>query len=828
MRYWLKTNMTVSFDGRLDALVNSIQNQTCSTGTMKVFITEGLRSLRTEILDFDRVTAESRQAQQISDTLRLQLDAEHEHTQRLQDQINALEISDEALNARNVQLERQLAEIHGTTETNVARSSGFEQELAEMRQQVKLIDAERSTASNDNHRLTIERDEFKKQLELAHKEKMEELQTKDKRINELERTCAQLENSNADLQVLFEQQQGEISHHPCAIEALRQEIESERTEERDRATSVAQIARNEIKALQRDQKALREQLGESQDDELRLKESQNTLLAERDALRSQNAELRAAQEAIKDQILRIEEESEQKTREYEESVNSLRGQQDRANAALKEAEAKLKREDAEHQKKLDFDRKKFESTVQTLVLEVDKGKATTVNTVHSQQQAIQLSASHEASSGFIYNSHFGSNRKKVNRHNNPVLGTVASSGAPADQNVPSTIVAGDQNKDVENDQMLFGDRPNDFIGSPNSKDDMDGTIRDPVAKQVAETQEIPGLTFDVIDFNSQIGPAAQNEAECPTMKSTDGSSLSIVNSDDLDQLQEGSQPCSPARLSGHNSAPAHQPASDTRVVETPMHSDNMSNPDSHSLRSQDCPRSQANTASRMMPPPGKASSHFNQRNSSAVVAHPESARAAAYERPWKPIRRSEQSSPDFMHSQSSASRHTYAEFDHGEPGHDEEAVDKPHDPKIVGSQKRKGRAETGQGVKRMRTSSTSLSNTSSELQSDAPCASKPSADDLRSRFRKSSTQRPVSSARFRHPPGSSGIAHDSPSRASPSGIFTQSRNKLSSTSRSSAAAPGRASSRRSGPNHHLTSDRQTRSKSKSFRSDGEPSADIMP
>tara|TARA_R110002003_G_scaffold62_9_gene5627 strand:+ start:10378 stop:12816 length:2439 start_codon:yes stop_codon:yes gene_type:complete len=812
--------MTNSFDGRLDALVNSIQNQICSTGTMKAFITEGLRKLRTEILDFDRVTAESRQAQQTSDILRQQLEAEQEHTQGLQNQINALEISDEALNARKVQLEKQLAEIHGTTETNDAKSSGFEQELAELRQQVKLIDAERSTAStasNDNHRLKIERDEFKKQLELAHQEKMEGLQTKDKKINELERTCAQLENSNADLQVLFEQQQGEISQHPCAIEALRQEIESERIEERDRATSVAQIARNEIIALQRDQKVLREQLGESQDDDLRLKESQNTLLAERDALRSQNAELRAAQEAIKDQILRIEEESEQKARDYEESVNSLREQQDRANAALKEAEAKLKREDAEHQKKLDFDRKKFESTVQTLLLEVEKSKATTVNTVHSQQQAIQLSASHEASSRSVYNSHSGSNRKKVNRHNNPVLGTVALSGAPADQNVPSTIVAGDQNRDVENDQMLFGDRPNDFVGSRISQDDIDRTIRDPVAEQVAETQEIPGLTFDIIDFNSQIGRAAQNEAERLTVKSTDVSSLSIVNSDELDQLQEDSQPWSPARLSGHNSASAHQPASD-----------NMSNSDSLSLRSQDRPRSQANTASRMMPPPEKASRHFNQRNSSAVVAHQNSAPAAAYERRSQPLRRSEQSSPDFMHSQSSVSRHTYAEFEHGEPGRDEQAVDKPHDPKIVGSQKRNGRAETGQGVKRMRTSSTSLSNTSSELQSDAPFASKPSADDMRSRFRKSSTQRPVSSARFRHPPGSSSVAPDSPSRASPSGISTQSRNKLSSTSRSSAAAPGRASSRRSGPNHRLTSGRQTRSKSKSFRSDRAPSADIMP
>ncbi|KAH7069910.1 hypothetical protein BKA63DRAFT_91634 [Paraphoma chrysanthemicola] len=61
--------MQKGFDTRIDGLSSSIQVNVCSTATLEESIAEQLRKLRTEIMEFEKITAENWQAQETTEVL---------------------------------------------------------------------------------------------------------------------------------------------------------------------------------------------------------------------------------------------------------------------------------------------------------------------------------------------------------------------------------------------------------------------------------------------------------------------------------------------------------------------------------------------------------------------------------------------------------------------------------------------------------------------------------------------------------------------------------------------------------------------------------------
>ncbi|KAH7074084.1 hypothetical protein FB567DRAFT_189548 [Paraphoma chrysanthemicola] len=138
--------MQKDFDTRIDGLSTSIQGNVCSTQSLEGSIAEQLRKLRTEMMDFERITADNRQAQETTEVLQEQLLSEQKHKRQLQDKVQNLEESEKTLNACKLELEERLAGMDASSKRNESNTLALEQQLADLRQQLKGVGDERSSA----------------------------------------------------------------------------------------------------------------------------------------------------------------------------------------------------------------------------------------------------------------------------------------------------------------------------------------------------------------------------------------------------------------------------------------------------------------------------------------------------------------------------------------------------------------------------------------------------------------------------------------------------------------------------------------------------------
>jgi chromosome segregation ATPase len=129
---------------KLDALVQSVENKTYPTEDIQKFVKGQLQELRSEMLRFDEVVAESRKAQESNDALQQKVEAEQQHGQLLTEQIRALHQNEKDLKARQTQLEQQLSDINDQVRVHDAEPSALEKEMGELRQQLRTVEDERA------------------------------------------------------------------------------------------------------------------------------------------------------------------------------------------------------------------------------------------------------------------------------------------------------------------------------------------------------------------------------------------------------------------------------------------------------------------------------------------------------------------------------------------------------------------------------------------------------------------------------------------------------------------------------------------------------------
>lgn len=594
---------------------------------------------------------------------------------------------------------------------------------------------------------------------------VEELQSKTEQFAKLERAYSQLESSRADLQTLCEQQQSEISRYSSVVESLRQGSDKEQCAKEKQGRATIQLAPNQTFTGEKEKADLQAGLERAETNETISSNTQAALIAERNDLRNRHAELKSAKEASKIQLLQMQEQKIEAVRIYEENLDALRRQHERSDVALKEAEAKIQLQKAEHQKKIDFDRQKYESIVQTLTNDLNRVQAQIASTEGTKLKASQITTSPEMSSRSLQVTYAGKNRKKVNRGNHSVLDVARLSGVCANTSARHSFIDTQESThrhdgDSRYSDILFDEVPQVNCGVAKLVNSHHLSIVDPAAEQVDDTQEPTEVLLLVDDAAKQASQDSIQGSKRQNENLTYQSSLSAsLRSDEITQLYEEYQ-CS--------AVPKLLERDPNLIVQAPLYEHTKESPmqlENTQLYAR--PISQANTASRMIPPPEDV-----LYNSKTIARNPFS------NDPRHKSKSIEEDSPDLGHQNSQISKHTHAERGPGLTRHDDNVHNTSRAPEQASNQKRKDIREDNVRSKRQRTSSQSLpADSSSGSWSYSPHHPRSSSNRVRSRAKLSPLQ---SSAflgvdiRSRGRLGSSDAAPRTNDRA-PSSILTPSR-----------------------------------------------------
>lgn len=624
-------------------------------------------------------------------------------------------------------------------------------------------------------------------------QKSEELRGRTEQFAELQRTFTNLESHKTNLQVLCEQQQVEISQHPAAIESLRQEVDSERQEQQRSTQAAIQLAHKKTLALKNEREDLHAKLEQVQTKDSKLKNRQAALVLERDSLRHRIAELELGNEDSATQLRSVQEGHADKLREYDENIDTLRRHHERSESARKEAEAKLQLQKTEHLKKIEFDRQKYESIVQRLQEDLNMIKSGKTSIRSGQQEISPSSGSLDTFARDLHNINSGKGRKKVNRGNNSVLNISGTPGTlvetfPQHTNTSRRVPA------REHSDTLFDEASQDQDGSDRLINSHVVSIVDPAAEQVEDTHEIVEMLMSFEEETEKPARVSLKGLQRQVTNTTDQSSLSAsIPSDELAQLREESQdirrPSTPV-LHGRVQVSDTQRSSQERVPETPSLLDNASGSTLNSSESYDRPRSQANTASRLMPPPGSKSQHHSHHGISPAIRIKPTDSRTEDSKPGQVSRTGTDSLATSAYQSTSSPHHTSRVSD---PTGIERSGRTSSTMEHSKGRKRQGTSERDESPKRQRTSSQSLpAHPSSGSRSRSSHPSRPSAS-------------PALSSQSRVQPPSSTVARRLASRTSSSSNRDQPRTQQSSASRSSTTTTA----------YHVYGRHQTRSKSES-------------
>jgi hypothetical protein len=580
-----------------------------------------------------------------------------------------------------------------------------------------------------------------------------EFECKKEGFAELEQECVRLKKINADLQDLCDEKESKIIQHPAIVESLRQE--------------------NEV---------------------------------EREDLRIQNSELKAAKHASEVQLRRVQEEKNELTRRCEEDLDGWQRRHERSDAALKEAEAKIQLQKTECYKKIEFDRQKYEAIVQAVTEELSKLKAQVSESHSFEKQAAQLTAQQGEPSNSLQNQQAGKNRKRVNRENHSVLDVTKLSKAhknisirhrPTSNRKPTQ----ENTEDADLNANLFDEEPQGE-GLP---------IMEPVSEQIDDTQETTGPLMPTFDGKADITSQELLQGSKQLLPISEQSSLlGFLDLNDINSLFEDHPKTPMAQdYTGNSNI---QRISQPRTTDTQMFSDPVSIASFPSPDPKDRPRSQANTASRMMPPPGNMSNSLDKGKPSPILERQHTTRNSGHSKPGHTLRNSDKTDLDFaIHSKGSPES----------IGHHRQLSKYSQNSEYTSNQKRKNSKGRDVSFKRQRTSSRSYAATSSPgSQQESPYLAKRAVGGTRSRPQLPLLQvsaSPSAITRSRGQLGSPRAAPRTIGQASSSSQVSQSRSQRCSTPRDSAAArtPRISNDRQSKFSHQPTSSRQTRSKSKS-------------
>ena len=425
---------------------------------------------------------------------------------------------------------------------------------------------------------TLESTNIQEQL----RQTTEELHTKSGGHAELSRRCGEQTAKISELQGLLDKSQAQAVEQGTTMQTLRDEADTVLAKAQQDASNTLQLLHDQISTLQEEKKDLSSKLQRARTNESNL--------------RQDVAELRAAKEADESRCPKDADQERQRLNEQHRTViDDWKRRLAEKDAALDKAQADSRLAENQFKAKLAADCEKAESNMQKLERQYqDVIKAEREKFRRNQQDGSQVQDGPSVSKDSRDAVQAAKPRKKIQRQNHSVLD--GSHGQSHHFEKPSWALDAEVSHTQLDDDDLFATQY-DARETPNNADSID---QEPWT--ATETQDIGSASISQDIFN-MFRPPQQDL----NRQGSSSLNLSSISLDDLAALDE-TQPASGAMLRGYvrdssNHAPAHADTKATPAV------DNVSVAGSHSSRSSGRPRSQANTASRMMPPPGHGSTY---------------------------------------------------------------------------------------------------------------------------------------------------------------------------------------------------------------------------
>ncbi|KAF2250258.1 hypothetical protein BU26DRAFT_298116 [Trematosphaeria pertusa] len=525
---------------------------------------------------------------------------------------------------KEVSLNDEIHRLRRERDGKDAALVALQKDLEETREKLQAADFDVQSYREETKRLERENVDAEKKLKKAQQVVDEEssfsseladlkeqlaqntdaLHCKERDLTTLRKDYSGLKSKVAHREDEKSQLQMQLTESHSAIERLRKESDA-RVEKHQKDTAALLEARNHVESLQKEKRGLESSLERSRLSESKMNDAQAKFLVEREGYQTEIAELQAAIEAKEREMGRVQAEAAEKLERAAEShrleVRELRHRLRESENALKETETNLRRSEIEHNRQVEevkkgF-RKKFDQLVQAKVTrsQEQSGQSILPGKPRNPQPFPTVSST---SVDTLHNVQEDNPRKKVSRQNNSVLGSSSASHTlqgPVPDSATALNAWSNHREEGPLSLDLIDPALRDDLGARGSLDEHGVSVVGPAPAVVPETQESLTHSFDLFNLDT-------NQASGKDKSSN--SILSDIPSEELDTFETEHWPI-PAPVGAvrrerplREELPVHG-----RNMETPIRASNVLYPDSQYSGSQDRPKSQANTASRIMPPP---------------------------------------------------------------------------------------------------------------------------------------------------------------------------------------------------------------------------------
>ncbi|KAI8931773.1 hypothetical protein NX059_011411 [Plenodomus lindquistii] len=481
----------------------------------------------------------------------------------------------------------QLHNLRKNHQALTMKLDGVQKEKEEAEARLKSLQREASDASANGPSLASMAEHLQ--------QKTNELDSKTRDNALLQRQISESTNKLSELQDSLDRLQAQVSEHPAAVEAVRHEAENRLVGAQKRARSAVEAAQGDVSKLRLEKQAVVSELELSRSREQDHEKNEAELTLERDDLQRQLAEHCDARKAKDAEVLQLATNAAREKQllvdKHRTELGSRDNSQARLETALKEAEALLRRKDDEHQAKIKYEREKAESELKKVVEQYESLLLTRGRRGSNHERTSSSLGQSETPTRPKLKLNFDPSRRKVNRQGNSALSIpnpfAGQHGHP--MNAAQTEMPGPTRKKSDHFDNLFEEPPGTGISSSHAE----LSLVDPAAEFVPDTQDMDGPAMSMDNFLDSLNQADLHELEFEKESSTD---LSPMNSDALAHLGRDIEQHSDSRYAKHGQG------SGTHVKEAMNCSDNVSESGSRSSHTQERPKSQANTASRLMPP----------------------------------------------------------------------------------------------------------------------------------------------------------------------------------------------------------------------------------
>ncbi|OAL52516.1 hypothetical protein IQ07DRAFT_375575 [Pyrenochaeta sp. DS3sAY3a] len=678
----------------------------------------------------------------------------------------------------------RLQRINNQEDKNKMSASDLRQSIA------KEYEKNASNLRNNVHQLSVKLKESEENLRDQRKEAgvaKDRLQTLQKDMKAMEVDLIRARKEKGELKTRLQNAQLSASE-ATGLTEVRQKLIQELCDE-------SRIAQEETKKLKTERQNLMSQLDVSRASEATSIETCNELHVELENLRQLVIELQFEKESeefdsalmqagFEDNLrqLAIKLQSAKESEEFDSALMQVGFEEDKkqcelnhcaeiqqwssrltkAETGLQHAHTEKRRLEDEHKENLRCHREYAEKRLKEVTDEYER-KIHDINmqiAIQTQQSSRDVAPER----GLLQALHITQStslRKKVVRQNHSIPDRTEPIVTRAEDLEPSlgTVQVQDSLQQDEEPYISLDDLFQSDLESVHGRDGGELPVLGSVLEVVPETpaKERPGMLFEAAQSTDHGSPGS--------------SELSTVDSEEMTQLQEEAQRPPTPFLRGHDRSPSK-------------------------LRSElelgtsfDRPKSQANTASRMMPPPDNVTPRSHKL---LQVVHDKSKSKSVDTTNESMGRyRSGASSPDFMHPLST-SKNTYTQLEVRHPSDEEPShvVRRPLD--RTGGQKRKGMGEPSTAQNARHKSSRRHENASPAASANDPRSSSPSSTRTPSnQLLLSPLRQATVASRSQSQLSMSGASHYSTRQNSSTGGSQRSRSQHFTSYQSTAVSPRR-------------------------------------